>query len=185
MGSSRLQGNPEVITAGGSSTADETKDVIPPLPVTQGRFSRLLSRFQLFLLARLALGLIFIYASLDKILNPHDFARVIHNYQLLPDSAVNLTAIVLPWLELILGSLLVFGFWLPGAVALANLLLLLFFVAMVSAMVRGLDIHCGCFSTTAQGEPQLLWTLLRDLAFLALGGYLLHRVCFKRMSPPR
>ena len=68
----------------------------------------------LTLIARLFLGGVFIYASVDKILHPDDFAHAVYNYQILPNGLINLTALVLPWLELLLGICLLTGVWLPG-----------------------------------------------------------------------
>lgn len=61
------------------------------------------------LCARLILGAIFVYASIDKILHPDAFAKAVYNYQILPHAFINPTAMVLPWLELILGIFL--SFW--------------------------------------------------------------------------
>ena len=146
---------------------------------------RFLRGNRLFLLGRLALGFIFIFASIDKILNPAAFSEVISNYQLLPDQAINFMAIVLPWLELILGALLVAGLWLPGVVALATLLLVVFFLALLISLARGLDIQCGCFSTGAEGKPQMLWTLARDALFLSVSFYLSYRTLFRRAHCPQ
>ena len=55
------------------------------------------------------LGLTFISASLDKIVDPFDFSKAILNYEIMPYWTINLTAIVLPWLELICGLLLFIG----------------------------------------------------------------------------
>ena len=66
---------------------------------------------------RLILGGVFALASLDKIIFPLAFAKSISNYQILPEQFVNLVAVTLPWVELILGALLIFGIWLPGAIA--------------------------------------------------------------------
>jgi uncharacterized membrane protein YphA (DoxX/SURF4 family) len=66
-----------------------------------------------FILLRLFLGAIFVYASFDKILRPAAFAEIIYNYQILPDPLINIASIFLPWLELLLGLLLIFAFWLP------------------------------------------------------------------------
>jgi uncharacterized membrane protein YphA (DoxX/SURF4 family) len=121
---------------------------------------------------RVILGLIFIMASADKILHPKAFAEAIFNYQILPDSLINLMAIMLPWLEILLGLFLIGGFWLPGVVSLANALLVVFFGALVFNVARGLDVHCGCFSTGTKGEPATAWYLARDSAFLLMGGYL-------------
>ncbi len=127
--------------------------------------------------ARLILGGIFIFASVDKIVHPGAFAQVIRNYGILPDILVNLTAVVLPWLELFVGIALVAGFQLPGAAVICETLLLVFWGALVFNIARGVDVHCGCFSTNVSGKPHTLWYLFRDTVFLAVGGYLLYNVC--------
>jgi uncharacterized membrane protein YphA (DoxX/SURF4 family) len=136
-----------------------------------------------FFLARLFLGGVFIYASLDKILHPLAFAKSINNYQILPDRLINLTAIILPWLELILGSLLLFGIWLPGAVTLINLLLTAFFAALLFNIARGLNIDCGCFSASANGSSSTLWYVIRDAVFLFVGAFLFYRSLIKPAKP--
>jgi uncharacterized membrane protein YphA (DoxX/SURF4 family) len=139
-----------------------------------------------FVLARLMLGALFVAASIDKIAHPGEFATIIHNYQLLPDSLINIVAIVLPWLEGLLGFMIICGFMLPGATVLANLLLLTFFSALVYNLTRGLNVHCGCFSTKITGEPQTTWYLIRDSAFLLLGLTVLFKVFLgKRLSRSR
>jgi cation diffusion facilitator family transporter len=129
---------------------------------------------------RVVLGGVFLYASYDKILNPQAFAQAVYNYQILPEAAVNLTALALPWLELLLGLCLVFAFWLPGATAASTALLSIFIGAMVFNQVRGLDIHCGCFSTDTTTGPIDMWTVLRDIGFLAVSVYLILNVFFFR-----
>lgn len=136
------------------------------------RQSRRLYRW-LFHLCRLLLGLVFVYASYDKILHPQAFALAVFNYQIVPDVAVNLIALILPWLELLLGLCLLFAVWLPGAAIAGNGLLVFFLGALVFNQVRGLDIHCGCFSTEIQEGAAGLGTVLRDLGFLAMSLYLL------------
>jgi uncharacterized membrane protein YphA (DoxX/SURF4 family) len=135
-----------------------------------------------FVLCRVLFGAIFLAASLDKIAQPAAFARVVYNYQLLPDTTINLVAILLPWVEAILGLLILGGLWLPGALSVANLLLIAFSSTLLYNLMRGLDVHCGCFSasTTSHGP---VWTyVLRDMAFLSLGGYLFLKVFFKPVA---
>ncbi len=136
----------------------------------------------LTLFARLMLGGIFIYASYDKIRHPAAFAKAVYNYQILPDGFINLTAIVLPWLELVLGSFLIIGFWLPGTVVICNLLLMTFTGALLFNMARGLDIGCGCFSTTAESAINFR-TVLRDASFLIPAVYLFYDTFFSRNNP--
>lgn len=130
---------------------------------------------------RLALGMVFLVASADKIYQPAAFAQAVHNYQILPDFVINLTAILLPWLEVLLGVLLITGWWwLPGTITLVNALLSTFFGALIFNLARGLDVHCGCFSTSATGEPSTAWYLIRDAVFLLMGGYLFFKVVISR-----
>ncbi len=127
----------------------------------------------IILAARLILGGVFVFASIDKILHPAAFAEAVYNYQILPDSLINLAAIVLPWLELVLGSLLISGVWMPGSVLVCNLLLLIFIGILIYNTSRGLDIHCGCFSAEPSEDPQSIWTIARDALFLVPAVYLL------------
>lgn len=129
---------------------------------------------------RLILGAIFIVSSVGKIHDPGAFAKIVYNYQLLPDPLINLAAIILPWLELMIGICLMGGCWLPGAVTLANGLLVVFFGALVFNVARGLDVHCGCFSTGTEGDPATTWYLIRDSAFLLMGAFLFHSVMLSR-----
>lgn len=117
---------------------------------------------------RVFLGAVFVYASYDKILHPQQFSLAVFQYQLLPDHLVNLTALALPWLELLIGVLLIFGVWMPGAALTAFSLLCAFIIALVINRIRGLDIHCGCFSTEATAGSAGIGTIARDVAFLLI-----------------
>jgi len=124
-------------------------------------------------LCRLVLGSVLIYASIDKIVDPAAFGKIIFSYQLLPDQMINITAIVLPWLELVVGILLVFQLWMPGTIMLINTLFMVFTGAILSALLRGLDINCGCFSTSG-GEGSInMITFFRDFSFIVMAFFLL------------
>jgi len=133
------------------------------------------------IIARLVMAGIFIYASIDKIAHPAAFAKDVYNYQILPDALINLTALFLPWLELLLGLCLLAGVWMPGAVLSANALLLVFFSALLFNMARGLDVNCGCFSAGSDTPAMSAgWYLVRDTLFLAVGGFLFCTVFLQR-----
>lgn len=119
----------------------------------------------LALILRVALGVIFVYAAWVKLREPWAmFAISIASYQVLPVWAVELTARSLPYFELLLGVVLITGLLRRPAMLCASLLLLVFFSMMVRALVKGMEIDCGCFGP---GE-RLSWvTLLRDGALLA------------------
>jgi len=85
-------------------------------------------------------------------------------------------------------GLLLLGLLLAGAVFTCNMLLAVFFVALAFNLVRGLDIDCGCFVTSidASARSPMLWHLLSDALFLAIGFYLFFRLCLekdKRVDP--
>ena len=119
------------------------------------------------LVARVFLGLLFLYASIEKILYPRAFAEIVYNYLILPDGLIHLTAVVLPWIELLLGLFLILDLWLPGAVLVANALLMAFLAALALNIARGVDIDCGCFSSEGSPAP-MFYYLGRDAFFLLL-----------------
>jgi len=141
----------------------------------------------LILIARLILGVIFIYASMDKIAQPAAFAKDIYNYQILPEILINVTAMVLPWLEMILGIFFLIGLFREGSAWIATLLLVGFFGAMVFNLARGLDIHCGCFHTSAHGTDSapMAWYVFRDGLFLVPAFYLFYRAFFGKGEAAR
>lgn len=120
-------------------------------------------------LLRLILGGIFIAASADKIVHPVEFAAIVRDYRVLPPALSNLTALLLPWLELVLGALLLAGRWREGTLFLVNLLLVTFWTTLVVNYFRGIDVACGCFSTTPDQDANMLWYIVRDGFFVLLG----------------
>ena len=85
-----------------------------------------------FAYLRFIVGGYFIYASIDKIIDPYDFARMIEAYQF--SSSIGLSfldtslALFLPWLELILGICLILGIVLDESNDLIIALLVFFIV---------------------------------------------------------
>jgi len=128
----------------------------------------LLKSKYLAFLFRLILGCFFVYASFDKIAHPAEFARIVYNYHFLPTSAINLFAVILPWIELMCGMALILGLFVESASLLIGFLLGIFIVALSSAVIRGLDISCGCFSTASSSEKVVWDTIIRDLIMLML-----------------
>ena len=124
----------------------------------------------IILLLRVVVGAVFIYAAISKILNPSAFANDIDNYRMLPYLLVSLMAIVLPWLELLCGFLLVFGKWLRGSSFIIIAMNILFIIAIGSAIARGLDITCGCFSADGEGTKVGVSRLVQDILLLGAAG---------------
>ncbi|MGX9365468.1 MauE/DoxX family redox-associated membrane protein [Desulfoplanes sp. PS50] len=143
----------------------------PAIPITWGeRFLALLFNRYIAFILRLYIGGIFIYASLSKISYPADFATNIANYMLVPYWAVNLLAVVMPWLELICGILLIAGVRSRAAIMIIGSLMFVFTLAIGINLWRGTAISCGCFH--AVEDPMTMTTLMRDIMWLAMCGYI-------------
>jgi uncharacterized membrane protein YphA (DoxX/SURF4 family) len=127
----------------------------------------------LALLARLYLGYVFIHACIHKIAHPGSFALDIATYDILHLSLVNPMAVTLPWIELAAGIMLVAGFRVRGASLAVAGMMIMFMVAVVLALAKGLDMSCGCFTSQAavNEHPISYLTVLRDAGWLALSVY--------------
>lgn len=122
----------------------------------------------LILILRIFLGAVFIVAGAGKILNPTEFAHDIDNYRILPYILVTLMAVILPWVEFIVGLLLVFGRFLYSSSFIVMGLNLVFIIAISVAMARGLDIDCGCFSLKAGASKVGVLRLVEDVIFFII-----------------
>lgn len=111
---------------------------------------RLFSNKYLLFIIRIVLGFVFVYAGAEKIADPDAFAISISNYRLFPVEVLNLFAITLPWIEIVSGILLLFGISVKENSTIIFSLLLIFTLAIVISLFRGLSIDCGCFGKGSQ-----------------------------------
>ncbi len=131
--------------------------------------ARIITDKRLVLLFRIFLGVTFIYASLDKIAHPEQFARIVYNYKILPEFLINVYAVTLPWVEFVAGLFLIFGIFTESASLLISFLLVIFIVAISINLFRGINLNCGCFSTDPGGKKEGANLLIKDFIFLFLG----------------
>jgi len=132
----------------------------------------LLSNPYLVLLTRVFLGLMFVVVSLEKIVEPAAFAQSIANYNIFSFPISLVLATIVPWLELVCGLCILFGLFLRGSSLLLSILVGVFTLAILSALLRGLDIACGCF-TQDPTVGKIGWMkVLQNLTLLALALFL-------------
>ncbi len=117
------------------------------------------------LVLRYLIGFIFLYAAVEKIAQPEEFARAIMNYKILPLFSVNIAAIIFPWIELLAGLGLIARVQTRANALLIAAMLVIFSIAIAIALVRGLDISCGCFGTASASKVGL-GRLFEDIAML-------------------
>lgn len=123
----------------------------------------------LTIFARAVLGLVFVVASIDKIADPAAFAASIGNYKIVSYALALALATLLPWIELLCGLALICGLARRGSSLLLVCLLVMFTGAVSIALVRGLDISCGCFTQDpAAGKIGLTKILENVLLILGL-----------------
>ena len=115
-------------------------------------------------LAGWLLAAVFLFAGVEKTADPAAFAQAVTGYQLLPEFFIKLTALLVPAWEIAAGLALLVPRWRLAGACLAGALSLVFLGAVGSALVRGLDIECGCFGSAGGRAGGL--TLLLDLGML-------------------
>ena len=127
---------------------------------------------------QLALGAIFVIAAIPKIADPPSFAHMIYNYRLVPGSLINLSALVMPWVELLAGLALILGVWKAAARTVTGILLAVFIIAISINLARDNAIDCGCFNVADRGKTHeqrifdMKVDVFRDLGMLLMVGQL-------------
>ena len=97
------------------------------------------------LAARLLVGGVYVWFGVNKVVDPVGFLKALREYDVLPSSPphwLNLTVIVLPWLEIVCSVLLLVGAWLRAAGSLLLVMTVVFTVAL-SARAIGEASHQG------------------------------------------
>ena len=134
-------------------------------------------------IGRLLLGGIFLYAGYAKLTYPNHtlwpwfmlkfsvlanlstFAFQVESYQVLGPGGSSFVAHTLPFIEMVLGLLLLIGWKFRIWAAMVTAILVGFLTLVTRAYLLHMDINCGCFATP---EPLTGMTVLRDSALLAL-----------------
>lgn len=135
---------------------------------------KLLSDDWLTVRVQIALGAIFVTASLPKLIDPPSFAHMIYNYRLIPGFAINALALVMPWLELLSGVALILGIWRRPAATIIGTMLTVFIIAISINLFRDNAVNCGCFDITSANKShdeligEMWWVVTRDVGMLLM-----------------
>jgi hypothetical protein len=99
--------------------------------------------------------------------NLSTFAFQVESYKVISGAASAFVARTLPFVEIVLGLLLLIGWRLRIWATIASAILVGFLCVVTRAYLLHMDINCGCFGTP---EPLTILTVIRDsaLALLAL-----------------
>ncbi len=109
---------------------------------------------------RIVLAAVFVLAAYEKLQDPYAFASSTYAYRVVPPQVAIAVGIAMPAVEIIAAFALLSGlFWRGGALILGGLLLA-FVVALFQAILRGIDIDCGCFGE--ESSPVSFWLIARN-----------------------
>ena len=122
--------------------------------------------------ARLFLGSVFLISGAEKLGALKTFGHAIANYEILPEPLSNIAALLFVWAEIVVGILMIAGIAIRGSALVTSGMLVVFLIAIVSAIARGLDIDCGCFA----GDPEPVgWKkVAEDVGLLAVAVFLIY-----------
>jgi len=121
----------------------------------------------LSLLVRVFIGGYFVVAAVPKIIEPLAFATSIMHYGLVPSWSVNAIALILAWLEMIVGIGLIMGVRTKVQALFCGGMLVVFTLAVAYAVVLGLKIDCGCFGES--GGEEVSWLKVAKNSAMIIG----------------
>lgn len=90
-------------------------------------------------------GIIFLVSGIQKASNSVLFLAQLYQYNLFNGDFAIAIAMILPWLECVLGVALISGFLRSGSLAITACLGLGFLFVQFWAIYQSLDISCACF----------------------------------------
>jgi uncharacterized membrane protein YphA (DoxX/SURF4 family) len=128
--------------------------------------------------ARVVLGTVLLVAGAAKVVDPQASVAAVRAYELLPDGLATGVGWGLPFVEVMLGVVLLAGIAVRPAAFATAVLLAGFVAAVASAAARGLSIDCGCFGgggPVPPGQTAYAAEIVRDLALLAVAAWLVVR----------
>lgn len=125
---------------------------------------------------RAILGNIFIFAGLAKISDPVRFILTLREFRLFPEIIVPFMALYLPWLEFVLGLFLILGLLYRAGSILLAFLNVTFTLAILSVILRGMEVDCGCFGLLADilkiPDHADIKAILRNMLFIGMCLYI-------------
>lgn len=133
---------------------------------------------------RIVAGGTLVFSGITKIMAGSAFVEDVEKYELLPEALIDIFAATLPWVEIVVGVLLILGLLSRIAAGVGTLTVLSFIIANSVVLYGGLNLECGCFAGVAELDTRQaliidcvllimnLQILIRKGNFLNLGSLL-------------
>lgn len=126
------------------------------------------SNHTLLFVLRLVIGTLFVIASIGKITDPDHFKIIVSEYGMLPNNLVPVFAVILPWIELVVGLMFMLNQYSKSTALIIISMLMVFIVAVVINMSRGVSSDCGCFDLLGFSEKTGSVVIIRDLLMIIM-----------------
>ncbi len=125
---------------------------------------------------RIIVGGIFLISGLAKISDPVRFVLTLREFDIFPEIIVPFTAIYMPWLEFIIGLCIILGILHRASSFMLACLIFIFTIAIISVIIRGMEIDCGCFGLLADilKIPDMadMKAVIRNMLFIGMSLYI-------------
>jgi len=134
-------------------------------------FSALIYGSKSTFVIRIIFGAMFLISGFNKSTDLYSFGRTVIRYNILPEIFVPYAAITIPFLEILLGLLLIAGFRVKSSSFLSMTLLALFTFFIAVNVIRGETFDCGCFNLKIFGlgiDERIGWKLILRNAVILL-----------------
>ena len=130
--------------------------------------SKFFSNNKVLFVLRLAMGAVFILASIDKIFNPAVFSSVLREYKLVPEIFIPLISVTMPWVEFFAGVFIILNIFSQSDALIMIGLNIGYIIGITINLAWGLVHECGCFTLFGWNEPISGSTIVRDLIFILM-----------------
>ncbi len=123
------------------------------------------------LVLRLAIGLTLIVAGGLKVGHAPALASAIAGFRLLPGDLIAFLALVLPYVEILLGLYLIVGLFTRAVAWICVAQFVAYAAAIASAVVRDIPANCGCFGpgdAATADWPHVAFDLILALVCLVI-----------------
>lgn len=124
---------------------------------------------ELILTVQLAVGLVFLQSSAQKLAHPLEFFRGLMAYRLFPRAVAYVGGVMIILGEIVAAFSYLTGWMLESVLPVAMFLLCLLTAVIVMTLVRGLTVPCLCFGARSGDTVSVLTVVRLGMLILASG----------------
>ena len=117
---------------------------------------------------RIGLGVVFIVSGAGKLPELAAFIEQVEDANILPHALARVYGTALPYVEIVIGALLILGLLSRFAAGIGGLAVLSFIIGNSTRLYRGLYGECGCFGSIASLQFSTGEALIMDCVLLIM-----------------